>query len=162
MLYHYTYSSPLGNLLFSCNDSALCKLTILANNIPNVNFSNNYNLPIYLQTVRWLNSYFAGNMPNFTPEISLNGTPFQKNVWNELLKIPYNHTLTYGELAKLVNCNSAQAVGQAVSKNQIHLIVPCHRIVAKKSLGGFAAGIDKKVWLLNHENTSTTQKVVSL
>ena len=79
--------------------------------------TNNQDLPIFKETRRWLDHYFSGKTPNFTPPLNPQGTPFQKKVWQELLKIPYGETTTYGAIAKCINCRSAQAVGQAIHRN---------------------------------------------
>ena len=80
------------------------------------------------------------------------GTSFQRKVWNALLEIPYGQTVTYGELAKVLDCKSAQAVGGAVGRNPISILIPCHRVVgADGSMTGYAAGIEKKVYLLEVE-----------
>ena len=87
------------------------------------------------------------------PSLSLRGTSFQQRVWKELLTIPYGQTVTYGELARRLGCRSAQAIGGAVGRNPISIIVPCHRVVgADSSLTGYAAGLDRKEWLLHWES----------
>ena len=115
-------------------------------------------LPIFDQTEKWLDVYFSGKVPNFTPSISLKGTDFQKTVWDILLTIPFGQTMTYGEIAERVASQrglsrmSAQAVGGAVGHNPISLIVPCHRVVGSDgSLTGYAGGVEKKRWLLDME-----------
>ena len=120
-------------------------------------------LPIFEQTRRWLDLYFNGKQPDFTPPLTLRATPFRKEVWEILLTIPYGKTMTYGEIAKQIvethqgtplqfKSLSAQAVGGAVGHNSISLIIPCHRVVGSHgSLTGYAAGLDKKLWLLKME-----------
>ena len=86
------------------------------------------------------------------PPMFLQGTPFQQRVWALLLEIPYGKTVTYGELAKKLNCKSAQAVGGAVGKNPISILIPCHRVVgADSKLTGYAGGVEKKDFLLTLE-----------
>ena len=86
------------------------------------------------------------------PPLSLKGTPFQQRLWEALLTIPYGHTVTYGELARRLGCRSAQAVGGAVGRNPISIIVPCHRVVGTNgNLTGYAAGLDRKRTLLELE-----------
>ena len=81
------------------------------------------------------------------------GTPFQQRVWQRLLETPYGQTVTYGELAKVLGCKSAQAVGGAVGRNPISILIPCHRVVgADGSLTGYAGGMENKIWLLEHES----------
>lgn len=106
-------------------------------------------------TKKWLDIYFSGNIPGFLPPVALDGTDFQLRVWSKLLKIPYGKTVTYGELAKEIANEmgkakmSAQAVGNAVGKNPIAIIIPCHRVIgADGSLTGFAGGLEIKKELL--------------
>ena len=107
--------------------------------------------PLFAPVVGWLDAYFAGREPDGLPPMLLHGTPFQQRVWHELLRVPYGHTITYGELARRLGCRSAQAVGQAVGRNPIAIIVPCHRVVASNGLGGYAYGLEVKQRLLSLE-----------
>ena len=112
-------------------------------------------LPLFDETKRWLNSYFCGIIPSFTPPLCMRGSDFRRRVWQVLLTIPYGRTMTYGEIARQVGCRSAQAVGGAVGHNPISIIVPCHRVVGSDgSLTGYSAGLDKKVFLLQLERQS--------
>ena len=100
----------------------------------------------------WLDRYFAGERPA-PSELKLApvGTAFQRAVWAQLCEIPYGQTVTYGELAKCLS-SSARAVGSAVGRNPISIIVPCHRVLgADGSLTGYAGGVERKKWLLFHE-----------
>ena len=109
-------------------------------------------LPIFDEARRWLDIYFSGREPDFMPPLLLRGTSFQQRVWEALLTIPYGQTVTYGELAHQLGCRSAQAVGGAVGRNPIAIIVPCHRIVGTNgSLTGYAGGLDRKRALLQLE-----------
>ena len=110
--------------------------------------------------IRWLDIYFAGKKPDFMPQLHLSGTEFQILVWKILLTVSYGKTMTYGEIAKLVAAElggkkmSAQAVGGAVGRNPILIIVPCHRVIgAGDKLGGYAAGPELKRWLLSWESS---------
>lgn len=111
---------------------------------------------------RWLTIYFEGREPDFTPPLHLMGSPFRLAVWEELLRIPYGETTTYGAIAKKISARagkkmSAQAVGGAVGHNPVSVIVPCHRVVgANGSLTGYAGGIDKKIQLLRLEAADMT------
>ena len=107
----------------------------------------------------WLRAYFAGERPS-PDELALapHGTPFQHEVWSLIRDIPYGGTSTYGELADLVvlarggGRMAAQAVGGAVGRNPLSIVVPCHRVLGSHgALGGYAGGLDKKLWLLGHE-----------
>ena len=115
-------------------------------------------LPVFDDARRWLDVYFSGKVPSFTPRLELRGTPFRRDVWEILLKIPYGCTMTYGEIAGMMAAKrglqrmSAQAVGGAVSHNPVALIVPCHRVIgASGALTGYAAGLDRKRFLLGLE-----------
>lgn len=122
-------------------------------------------LPVFDETVRWLDIYFGGRRPDFTPPLNLEkGTAFRKEVWQLLLQIPYGETITYGELAAQLAAHnglkrmSAQAVGGAVGHNPISIIVPCHRVVGTgSSLTGYAGGLVKKLALLKLEGIDTAK-----
>lgn len=108
-------------------------------------------LPVFRETERWLGEYFSGREPDFTPPLRLRGTPFQRAVWEQLRTIPYGETLSYGELARRLD-SSARAVGGAVGRNPVSLLVPCHRVIgADGSLTGYAAGLERKTALLRLE-----------
>ena len=122
-------------------------------------------LPIFEQTIKWLDIYFSGKVPNFTPSLFLRTTAFRKEVWEILMTIPYGHTMTYGEISKILAKRhglarmSAQAVGGAVGHNPIALIIPCHRVIGTNgSLTGYAGGLDKKEKLLAMENATESGK----
>lgn len=111
-------------------------------------------------TRQWLDDYFAGRQPSFTPPLHLHGTAFEQRVWNHLLSIPYGHTTDYGTLARrLADKNgvkyiSPRAIGGAVGRNRILLIIPCHRVIgANRNLTGYAGGLERKQWLLNWEQS---------
>lgn len=116
-------------------------------------------VPVFGDTVKWLDIYFSGREPDFTPEYSPeNITPFRRSVICEMLKIPYGETAAYSDIAKAVaeksgvEKMSAQAVGGAVGANPICIIIPCHRVVGKNgSLTGYGGGIANKAALLKHE-----------
>ena len=109
-------------------------------------------LPVFADTCRWLDDYFAGRIPDFIPKLDLRGTPFRRRVWQALLDIPYGETVSYGELARRLSCPGARAVGSAVGCNPVSLIVPCHRVLgAGGALTGYACGLERKRWLLQLE-----------
>lgn len=115
-------------------------------------------LPVFGETVRWLEDYFAGREPGFTPPLRPRGTPFRLVVWELLRTIPYGQTVSYGEIARRLaerpgfGRTSARAVGGAVGHNPISLIIPCHRVAgADGSLTGYAGGIERKFRLLRLE-----------
>ena len=120
-------------------------------------------LPVFAQTKKWLDIYFTGKAPDFTPPLSMEGISlFRRRVWEIMLTIPFGQTMTYGNIAKLIEKEtgkrvSAQAVGGAVGHNSISIIIPCHRVVGTGgSLTGYAGGIDKKIALLKNEGADVS------
>lgn len=115
-------------------------------------------IPLLTETKRWLDIYFSGREPGFTLPLLFRGTSFHKTVWRLLLTVPYGRTVTYGELARQIGQlehiqnMSSRAIGAAVGRNPISLIVPCHRVIAADgSLTGYAGGIERKAALLRLE-----------
>ena len=108
---------------------------------------------VLLKAEKQLFEYFSGSRKIFDLEFEFFGTDFQKAVWNELLKIPFGKTKTYGEVAKAIQKpKAARAVGSACGKNPLPIIVPCHRVLGEcGKIGGFAFGTETKEWLLSHE-----------
>ena len=161
MVYTWHYDSPLGGITLASDGDALAGLWLDGQHI----FADSLEkereeklLPVFEDTCRWLDIYFSGKDPGFTPKLSVCTTDFRKRVLEILLTIPYGKTMTYGEIAaqiareKGLEQMSAQAVGGAVGHNPISLIIPCHRVVgAGGSLTGYAGGIDKKARLLQME-----------
>lgn len=162
MVYTWHYDSPLGGITLASDGDALVGLwldgqTIFAETLAKEQTEKL--LPVFEDTCRWLDIYFSGHEPGFTPKLHVNTTEFRKRVWEILLTIPYGQTMTYGEIAaqiareKRVKQMSAQAVGGAVGHNLISLIIPCHRVIGTNgNLTGYAGGVDKKAKLLQIEN----------
>lgn len=161
MTYIYHYHSPLGGITLSSNGSELTGLWFDGQKYFGSTLPKNYqeqNLPVFEETCKWLDLYFGGKAPDFTPPLKMETTPFRKAVWEILLTIPFGQTITYGEIADRIAKQmglahmSAQAVGGAVGHNAVSLIIPCHRVVGTNgSLTGYAGGIEKKLYLLNLE-----------
>ena len=150
------YDSPLGGITLASDGRVLTGLWFDGQkhfgSTLGTPASSPAELPVFSETRCWLDIYFSGHKPDFTPSLLLQGTAFQKHVWVALLSIPYSQTLTYSELAHRIGCRSAQAVGGAVGRNPISIIVPCHRVVgANGALTGYAAGLDRKRALLELE-----------
>lgn len=143
------YPSPVGDLLLTSDGSALTGLALKA---PCREYQA-ADLAIFNSAKAWLADYFAGKPREIDFPLSPAGTDFQRRVWEILLTIPYGQTTTYGAIAgQLGEKMSAQAVGQAVGKNPIAIIIPCHRVVGSKGqLTGYAWGVETKKWLLRHE-----------
>ena len=145
--YSTTYSSPLGTIVIESDGECLTGLRF-ADKLDNGETYDEI-VPIIEDVRRWIDDYFAGKQPRHVPRLNPQGTPFQKKVWTALFTIPYGQTKTYGEIAKMVDCRSAQAVGQAISRNPIALIIPCHRVItAHGKLGGYGFGVERKKQLL--------------
>jgi methylated-DNA-[protein]-cysteine S-methyltransferase len=164
MEYIHYYNSPLGGITLLSNGVAISGLGFDKQKYfidkLNKDFEEK-NLPIFKETVKWLDIYFSGKSPDFTPQLLINTTDFRKSVLQILLQIPYGQTMTYGEIAKKIANNknikkmSAQAVGGAVGHNPIAIIIPCHRVIgANRKLTGYAGGIDKKLQLLKLEKVN--------
>ena len=116
--------------------------------------------PVFEPLRNWLTDYFAGKCPKQTIPLSPQGTDFQQSVWELLMKIPQGQVVTYGEIAKQLNCKSAQAVGGAVGHNPISILIPCHRVIgANGGITGYAGGVDKKQSLLKIEKAVYGQGV---
>lgn len=110
--------------------------------------------PILNSTRLLLDAYFSGEQVDFS-DLPLEpvGTDFQEKVWRLLKEIPHGQTTSYGQLARQLGLGSGQAVGGAIGRNPYSIIVPCHRVLNQKGqLTGYAGGLDKKIWLLQHEN----------
>lgn len=157
MKYISYYDSPLDSILLASDGEFLTGLWFINQKYYAKNLDNDAlekNLEIFALTKKWLDLYFKGLNPDFNIPIKFYGTDFQKRVCQSLLDIPYGYTTTYGKLASLLH-TSARAIGTAVGKNPISIIVPCHRVVGKNnSLTGYAGGIDKKEYLLKLESTN--------
>ena len=188
------YDSPLGGITLAGNGDALIGLWFDGQK----HFGSTLGaqseekwLPVFSQALNWLDAYFGGKVPAFTPKLELRTTPFRREVYNILLTIPYSNTLSYRDIAQRITINrssvglaeqhscyskgalcarlesqprestqqpnvriSAQAVGSAVGHNPISLIIPCHRVLdAEGSLRGYAAGLERKQYLLPLEAT---------
>ena len=162
------YHSPIGNITLASDGTALTGLWFDGQKHFAATLADEaveeLDLPVFVETRRWLGLYFAGKRPDFTPPLAPKGTPFQQKVWDILLDIPYGKTMTYGEIARRIveTCHGAslqitkmspQAVGNAVGHNPISILIPCHRVVgADGSLTGYAGGLERKEWLLQLEN----------
>ena len=165
MNYIHHYASPLGRITLAGDGEALTGLWFDGQQHFPRNLtadSTEAELPVFTLAINWLDTYFSGKEPDFTPPLSLHTTPFRRAVYDILLTIPYGHTMTYGEIAGIlaeqqgIQRMSAQAVGGAVGHNPIGIIIPCHRVIgAGGSLTGYAGGLHRKNRLLRLEQTGT-------
>ncbi len=170
MQYTNTYSSPLGQIVLAADEQGLTGLWFKDQKYFGLYLDKeheNGSTPIIEKAKEWLDIYFSGTNPSFCPPLHMIGSDFQKCVWEILYAIPYGTTTTYGEIAKKIAKDrgiermSAQAVGGAVSHNEISIIVPCHRVVGTNgSLTGYAGGISKKIELLKLEKAFTEKMFV--
>lgn len=166
MIYTKNYKSPIGEIIIAEKEHALIGLWIegqkyYLSSIQEQLFPTE-NSPVLNLAQNWLERYFSGEMPAIS-ELPLApiGSDFRQSVWKLLCQIPYGQVTTYGKIAKIIASKrglkhmSAQAIGGAVGHNPISIIIPCHRVVgANGQLTGYAGGIDKKEWLLEHEKKS--------
>jgi len=146
------YVSPLGELTLISDGSALTELRIQAP--PEASCVRRDDLPVFQQVNQWLDDYFLGKAPDpAVLPLCPAGTPFQQKVWNILRTVPYGETTSYGAIARAISPTmSAQAVGGAVGRNPIGIILPCHRVIGVNGgLTGYAGGLENKKWLLRHE-----------
>ena len=147
--------SPIGRLLLTSDGQALTGLfmNLSAKTHSTDGWEEDAAVEPLAQTARQLSEYFAGRRREFDLPLRLQGTVFQKRVWQELTEIPYGTTWSYGQLAKrLGNPNASRAVGLANGQNPISILVPCHRVIgADGSLTGYGGGLERKQWLLTHE-----------
>ena len=160
MQYVSHYESPLGKMLLSADEAGLTGLWFEGQKYFALHLDpeqEEREIPVFEKTKQWLELYFSGKEPEFTVPLHFIGTEFQKAVWEILCTIPYGQTMTYGEIAGQMAVRqgvprmSAQAVGGAVGHNRISVIVPCHRVVGRAGLTGYAGGLDKKRALLELE-----------
>lgn len=141
-----SYDSPLGKILLVTDGESLTGLFFTPIS------KTEKNLKIFSDAKKYLDAYFNNKKLPTLPKIKFRGTPFQTKIWQELLKIPYGETVTYGELSKVLN-SSPRAIGNAVGKNPISIIVPCHRVIGSNNkLTGYAWGMDIKEKLLKIES----------
>ena len=161
MEYIHRYDSPLGGIMAASDGDAITGLWFEGQKYYADTLERDHEekeLPVFAQADHWLDIYFSGKAPDFTPPLKMKTTAFRKAVWEILLTIPYGQTVTYGEIAERLAKQrsgsgvSARAVGGAVGHNAISLIIPCHRVVGSDgNLTGYAGGIDKKAKLLTLE-----------
>lgn len=167
MRYRETFRSPLGTVTLASDGDSLTGLWFEGQRYYPGGLeqeSEEKDLPVFREVRDWLEGYFSGKDPGPLPPLRAEGTGFQKEVWTVLRAIPYGQTRTYGDIARelarrrgLVQM-SARAVGGAVGRNPISILVPCHRVVgASGSLTGYAGGLERKTALLKLEGACPTK-----
>lgn len=145
-----TFHSPIGNISISWLNHEVTDLVIGAKSIENPQSQR----PQFIDdAIRQIKEYLLGTRKHFDIPLHIDGSEFQKKVWDIMCHVPYGEVISYGQVAQLIgNPKAFQAVGTACGKNRLPIIIPCHRIIAAKGkIGGFGAGIEKKVWLLELE-----------
>ncbi len=167
MQYISHYLSPIGGILLAADEEGLAGLWFEGQKYFARCLEKEHEereIPLLKRAKSWLDIYFSGREPDFQVPLHLIGTAFQKQVWEILCSIPYGQTMTYGQIAERLGAErgnshmSAQAVGGAVGRNGISIIVPCHRVVgADGSLTGYAGGIDRKKRLLALEGADMSR-----
>lgn len=163
-MFYKTYNSPVGKIYLTSDGENLTALLFETSKdlMKYISNKKQKELPIFNETENWLNIYFSGKNPNFTPKIKIkNLTPFREKVIEKIKQIPYGKTISYGQIAreiakeKGIKKMSAQAVGGAVGWNPICLIIPCHRVVGENGkLVGYGGGLEIKTYLLNLEKSN--------
>lgn len=147
-------ASPVGELVIESENDKIITVGFLRDTKQEESKT-----PVIDQCITELDEYFSGHRKFFSFEMDLRGTEFQIKVWSELLNIPFGKTISYEELAiRVGNIKSIRAVGLANGQNPIAIVVPCHRVIGKSGeLVGYGGGLDKKIWLLQHEGAMQRQ-----
>jgi methylated-DNA-[protein]-cysteine S-methyltransferase len=159
---HKTMSSPVGTLTLVATDDGLAGI-LWENDWPHRGQlrieTRDDSHPILLETERQLNEYFSGRRTEFALKLDVDGTPFQRKVWNALRTIPFGATRSYGDIAKQIgNPGAMRAVGAANGRNPVSIVVPCHRVIGSNGkLTGFGGGIEAKAFLLTLERLKAAE-----
>jgi methylated-DNA-[protein]-cysteine S-methyltransferase len=159
MRYYTDHPSPIGNLLLAANDAqALCGLYFEEHKYfkGSQGWQHSPDHPVLLEAARQLDEYFAGQRTGFELPLEMSGTPFQQAVWRELMTIPFGRTGNYAHHARRIGKPDAvRAVGTAIGRNPLSIIVPCHRVIAASGgLAGYAGGLERKRYLLALEGVN--------
>lgn len=146
-MYYQFIDSPLGTVKISANPTGITEVAFVSqsgNAAPSM---------LTKQAAAQLTAYFSGHLAQFSLPLAASGTAFQQQVWQALVKVPFASTCSYADIARhLANPKAVRAVGAANGRNPIAIIVPCHRVIgANGTLTGYAGGLEKKAWLLKHE-----------
>lgn len=148
-MYEVYHRTPIGVALIMADDTHITKVSIRDDAVEETTTEN----PLLLEAIKQLDEYFAGDRKNFDLPLNQPGSDFQQQVWQELLRIPYGNTITYGQQSGNMNNPLAiRAIAAANGKNNLWVIVPCHRVIGSNGrLTGYAGGLWRKQWLLEHE-----------
>ena len=153
MMRYTEHASPLGRLLLVATSQGLAGVYFEQHqhfNGPSTDWQRDDGQPVLRQTIAQLDAYFAGERRSFDLPLDVQGTPFQRAVWDALCRIPYGACTTYAQHAQSIgNPRAVRAVGTAIGRNPVSIIVPCHRVLgAQKALTGYAGGLERKKTLL--------------
>lgn len=150
--------SPLGTIELKASSQGIVHVIFCGDQRHKVNAND-----ITKKGKQQLKEYFAGERKEFDLPLDPKGTDFQKKVWRSLVDIPFGKTLSYGDIAqKLNNVNAVRAVGGANGRNPISIIVPCHRVIGSNgALTGYAGGVERKLWLLKHEEVAIKETALT-
>lgn len=153
--YYYYYDSPIGILEISTTEEELISILYVDEKRENTEQPK-----ILKEVIKQIQEYFNGERKEFDIKFKLKGTEFQEKVWNALTHIPYGETVSYKYIAtKIGNEKAVRAVGNTNGRNIINIVVPCHRVIgSNKSLTGYGGGLDRKLWLLQHEEKFSKTK----
>lgn len=153
--YYYYYDSPIGILEISTTEEELISILYVDEKRENTEQPK-----ILKEVIKQIQEYFNGERKEFDIKFKLKGTEFQEKVWNALTHIPYGETVSYKYIAtKIGNEKAVRAVGNTNGRNVINIVVPCHRVIgSNKSLTGYGGGLDRKLWLLQHEEKFSKTK----
>lgn len=153
--YYYYYDSPIGILEISTTEDELISILYVDEKRENTEQPK-----ILKEVIKQIQEYFNGERKEFDIKFKLKGTEFQEKVWNALTHIPYGETVSYKYIAtKIGNEKAVRAVGNTNGRNVINIVVPCHRVIgSNKSLTGYGGGLDRKLWLLQHEEKFSKTK----
>ncbi len=147
------YESPIGSIEIHATDAAISKVEFAGEQVGEGEEARAH--PLLDEAHRQLNAYFAGDLHCFDLPLDLEGTPFQRQVWQQLLSVDYGQTASYQDIAHAIdNPKAVRAVGAANGRNPVSIIVPCHRIIGsggRPKLTGYGGGLWRKEWLLRHE-----------
>lgn len=149
MSFYLTMDSPIGVLKLSSDERALKSISFDTEYVPRESFTPD----VLIEAQRQLETYFSGSLLVFDLPVDPEGTEFQRRVWEHVSAVRYGSTMSYVGIARELNCeNSSRAVGMANGKNPLPIIIPCHRIIGHNGkLTGYAGGLERKKWLLLHE-----------
>jgi methylated-DNA-[protein]-cysteine S-methyltransferase len=156
MMYQQSLMTPLGELAVRASESGITQIQFLVTTDIERSGNAEHGNAITALAIEQLSEYFAGERHIFALPLAPQGTEFQHKIWTALQTIEFGVSCSYGDIAKHIHQpTAARAVGMANSKNPIAIVIPCHRVIGKNgTLTGYAGGLDKKSWLLQHEQAA--------